>query len=92
MYKELIRAHKEEGLDFSKVPAFNLDEYSRPIPDHPSSYGYYMREELLNHINIPKENAHVPNGKAENLEEYCKEYDEMIEKAGGIDIQLLGVV
>ena len=50
-----------------------------------------MREELFDHINIPKENAHVPNGKAENLEEYCKEYDEMIEKAGGIDIQLLGV-
>ncbi len=91
LYKELIRAHKEEGLDFSKVTSFNLDEYVGLSPDHPSSYGYYMREELFDHINIPKENAHVPNGKAENLEEYCKEYDEMIEKAGGIDIQLLGV-
>ncbi len=91
LYKELIRAHKEEGLDFSKVTTFNLDEYIGLSPDHPSSYEYFMREELFNHINIPRENIHIPDGLAENIEEYCKKYDEMIDKAGGIDIQLLGV-
>lgn len=91
LYKELIRAHKEEGLDFSKVTTFNLDEYIGLSPEHPSSYEYFMREELFNHINIPRENIHIPDGLAENIEEYCKKYDEMIDKAGGIDIQLLGV-
>ncbi|NLY85679.1 MAG: glucosamine-6-phosphate deaminase [Tissierellia bacterium] len=91
LYKELIRAHKEEGLDFSKVTTFNLDEYIGLSPDHPSSYEYFMREELFNHINIPRENIHIPDGLAENIEEYCKKYEEMIDKAGGIDIQLLGV-
>ncbi|NLK44200.1 MAG: glucosamine-6-phosphate deaminase [Tissierellia bacterium] len=91
LYKELIRAHKEEGLDFSRVTSFNLDEYVGLSPEHPSSYGYYMKEELFDHVNILRGNTHIPDGKAENVEEYCKVYDEMIEKAGGIDIQLLGV-
>ncbi len=91
MYKEIIRACKEDGLDLSKVKTFNLDEYVGLSPDHPSSYRYFMNNELFNHININKENTYVPDGKAENMEEYCKIYDEMIEKAGRIDIQVLGI-
>ncbi|WP_353096807.1 glucosamine-6-phosphate deaminase [Tissierella praeacuta] len=91
MYKEMIRAYKEEGLDFSKVKTFNLDEYVGLSPEHLSSYRYFMNNELFNHININKENTHVPNGNAENVEEYCKKYDEMIKEAGGIDIQVLGI-
>lgn len=91
MYKEIIRAYKEDGLDLSKVKTFNLDEYVGLSPDHPSSYRYFMNNELFNHININKENTYVPDGKAENMEEYCKIYDEMIEKAGRIDIQVLGI-
>ena len=91
MYKELIKAHKEEGLDFSKVKTFNLDEYIGLSKDNPNSYGYFMDTELFNHINIDKKNTHVPNGKAENIEEYCKKYDEFIVEAGGVDIQVLGI-
>lgn len=90
MYKEMIRAY-EEGLDFSKVKTFNLDEYVGLSQEHPSSYAYFMDNELFKYININKENTHVPDGKAENIEEYCKRYDEMINEAGGIDIQVLGI-
>ena len=91
LYKEMIKAHKEDGLDYSNVKSFNLDEYVGLSNEHPSSYGYYMKEELFNHINIKPENTYVPDGKAEDLEGYCKYYDELIVNSGGIDIQVLGV-
>src|SRR5690606_23913414 len=75
MYKELIRLHKEEGLDFSNVTTFNLDEYVGIDEDHPNSYHYFMKEVFFDHINIDLKNTFVPDGKAENPEEYCKEYD-----------------
>lgn len=91
MYKEIIKSHKEDGLDLSKVTTFNLDEYVGLSEDHPSSFRYFMNDEFFNHININKANAYVPDGKAENLVEYCKKYDELIEEAGGIDLLLLGI-
>lgn len=91
MYKEIIRCHKEDKLDFSNIKTFNLDEYVGLSQEHPSSYRYFMNDELFNHINIPKENIRIPDGKAQNLGEYCKEYDEMILEAGGIDLLLLGI-
>lgn len=91
LYKEIIREHRENNLDLSSVVTFNLDEYVGLSKEHPSSYAYFMDNELFNHINIKRENTHLPDGKAVNLSEYCKEYDEMMVKAGGIDIQLLGV-
>ena len=91
MYKELIRLHKEEGLDFSKVTTFNLDEYVGIKEEHPNSYHYYMKDILFDHINIDINNTFVPDGQAENLEEYCKEYDKLIEEKGGIDLQILGI-
>ncbi len=90
-YEHLIQAHKKENLDFSKVTTFNLDEYIGLSEDHPGSYRYYMNESLFNHINVDKNNIHVPNGKASNLEEYCKTYDREIEASGGIDLQILGI-
>lgn len=90
-YKELIKAHVEKGLDFSKAKSFNLDEYVGLDGKHPSSYRYFMDEELFNHINIDKSNTYVPDGKAENLEEYCQAYDKLIEECGGVDIQILGI-
>ncbi len=96
-YKELIRLHKEEGLDFSRVTTFNLDEYAgvgidlkKPYNED-QSYARFMWEELFKHVNVPKENIHVPDGLAKNLEEYCIWYEEEIKKAGGIDLQLLGI-
>lgn len=91
MYKELIDKCKIEGTDYSNVKTFNLDEYVGLDGDHPSSYCYFMKEEFFNHINIDPKNTIIPNGKAENLTEYCKKYDELIDAAGGIDLQILGV-
>ncbi|NOY09539.1 MAG: glucosamine-6-phosphate deaminase [Spirochaetes bacterium] len=90
-YKELIRLHKEEGLDFSKVITFNLDEYLGLPPAHKESYNFFMWENLFKHININPENVHVPQGMVEDAEEFCEWYEKEIEKAGGIDLQLLGI-
>lgn len=95
-YRELIRMHKE-GLDFSNVKSFNLDEYLgigmdlSKTYDQDQSYHRFMYEELLNHINIKKENVHLPDGIAKNPEEFCKLYEEAIKEAGGIDLQILGI-
>ncbi len=89
-YERLIKAHREEGLDFSQVKSINLDEYVGLDGNHPGSYRYFMDNVLFNHINICKSNTHVPDGTAENLEEYCKAYDSLIDKYG-IDIQILGI-
>lgn len=90
-YKELIRMHQEEGLDFSQVMSFNLDEYVGLDPEHEQSYRYFMQENLFNHINIAPEKTHVPDGRVADLEAYCRQYEQMIKDAGGIDLQLLGV-
>ncbi len=91
MYKELITKHKTEGTDYSDVKSFNLDEYVGLDGEHPKSYRYFMNDELFNHINIDLKNTKVPNGKAEDLAEFCKQYDKAIEEAGGIDLQILGI-
>lgn len=95
-YRQLIRMHRE-GLDFSRVKTFNLDEYLGEglKPDMPyhmdQSYARFMREELFGHINIKPENVHMPNGLAKDPKSFCIEYEEEIKKAGGIDLQLLGL-
>lgn len=91
MYKELIRRHKEEGLDFSGVITFNLDEYLGLYEDNENSYRYFMDNEFFNHINILKENTHVPKSDIDVLDETCSQYDDMIFKAGGVRLQVLGV-
>jgi len=91
LYRDLIKAHKEDGVDFSPVVSFNLDEYVGLGPDHPQSYRYFMNEKLFDHINIKPENTHVPDGMAKSLRRCCAEYENMIDEAGGIDLQVLGV-
>lgn len=91
VYQELIRLHKEEGLDFSSVTTFNLDEYIGLDSEHPNSYSYYMRKVLFEHININIENTFIPNGIAADIEESCKAYDQLIKDKDGIDIQILGI-
>ncbi|MBM3335981.1 glucosamine-6-phosphate deaminase, partial [Candidatus Sumerlaeota bacterium] len=90
-YKELIRMHKEEGLDFSKVTTFNLDEYLGLSPRHSQSYHYVMHKNLFNHINISPGRVFIPNGIAEDVDGFCRWYEEQIKQAGGIDLQLLGI-
>lgn len=93
VYRELIRLHREEDLDFSRVVTFNLDEYWPMDPASIHSYNRWMRETFFDHVNIPGENIHIPQGTipARNVEAWCDEYERQIERAGGIDIQLLGI-
>ena len=91
LYKELIRMHKAEGLDFSKVVSFNLDEYVGLPPNHPESYHYYMWENLFKHININPSNVYIPMGMAEDIDAFCQWYEEKIIEHGGIDLQILGI-
>ncbi len=90
-YKELVRRHKENGLDFSKVVTFNLDEYVGLPPSHDQSYRYFMDENLFKHINIPTANIHVPYGHTDSVLDFCAWYEEEIKRAGGIDLQILGI-
>ncbi len=95
-YKELIKMHNE-GLDFSQVKTFNLDEYlgvgidlDKPYGQD-QSYARFMYEELFRHINIKKENIHIPDGLSKDPVQLCKSYEEEIKRHGGIDLQLLGI-
>jgi glucosamine-6-phosphate deaminase len=93
IYRELIRMHKEAGLDFARVITFNLDEYLGLTPDDPHSYRRWMQETLFNHINFRPENIHIPDGtiREEAGTDYCAEYEQKIRRAGGIDLQILGI-
>ncbi len=93
VYDELIRLHNEENLSFKNVITFNLDEYYPMDPESLQSYVRFMNEHLFDHIDIKKENIHIPDGNVSRDEvyNYCREYEEKIDKAGGIDLQLLGI-
>lgn len=91
LYQELIRLHREEALDFSRITTFNLDEYVGLSGTHHQSYRWFMQENLFKHINIDVKNTHVPDGTAENLHDECRRYEQKIIDAGGIDLQLLGL-
>ena len=84
MYAELIKAYKEGKVSFKNVVTFNMDEYVGLPEDHPQSYHSFMAEKLFNHIDCPKENIHILNGNAEDLQAECQHYEDMIREAGGI--------
>jgi len=87
LYERLI----EMNLDWSKVTTFNLDEYIGLPRDHAQTYHTFMWENLFQHINIQKENIHIPDGNAADIPLYCGEYEKQITDAGGIDLQVLGI-
>ena len=93
VYRELIRQHQEEDLDFSRVITFNLDEYWPMESDSIHSYNLWMQETFFKHINILPQNIHIPQGNIArgDVDAFCDEYERAIEKAGGIDIQILGI-
>lgn len=91
LYGELIRMHREEGLDFSQVTTFNLDEYLGLAADHPRSYHTYMREHFFDHVNVRADRIHIPDGLARDIPGFCEAYEAEIRAAGGIDLQLLGI-
>src|ERR1700712_5476939 len=93
LYAELIRMHKEEGLSFRNVVAFNLDEYYPIKRTDSQSYYRFMKENLFDHIDIDPANCHIPNGELpkEQMKAFCAAYDQAIVDAGGIDLQILGI-
>ena len=93
VYAELVRLHQAEGLDFSNVVTFNLDEYYELPPGNRNSYWYFMHEHLFNHVNVSPQNIHIPKGNLplDRVYEHCMRYEAMIKEAGGLDFQLLGI-
>jgi glucosamine-6-phosphate deaminase len=91
LYQELIRMNRQEGLDFSEVSTFNLDEYYGLAPDHEQSYRYFMEKNLFEQLVPRPRRTHVPDGLAVDPEAYCAHYEQMIRDAGGIDLQVLGI-
>lgn len=93
LYAELVRIHKEEGLSFKNVITFNLDEYYPMEPDSINSYVRFMKELLLDQVDILPENYNIPDGtlSKEEIQNYCANYEEKIEALGGIDLQILGI-
>lgn len=91
VYKKLRELYNRGEIDFSQVIAFTLDEYLGLEETHPQSFAYYMRRNFYEHINIKKGNIFRLEGKPENIETLCQEYEERIQSFGGIDIQILGI-
>lgn len=89
LYKQLIA--KNEKISFKNVTTFNLDEYVGLNKGDPNSYHFYMNDKLFNHIDIVKDNTHLPNGDAEVLEQECRDYESAIREAGFMDVQILGI-
>lgn len=91
MYAELVKAVKEGRVSFKNVITFNMDEYVGLPEEHPESYHSFMANNLFNHIDCPKENIHILNGNAADLEEECANYEKAIEAVGGIDLFIGGI-
>ena len=93
LYAELVRLHKQEGLSFKNVITFNLDQYYPMEKDALQSYHYFMRKYLFEQTDIEPNNYHLPNGliPKEKIKEHCNQYEQLIEEAGGIDLQILGI-
>jgi glucosamine-6-phosphate deaminase len=91
LYQELIRLHRDEGLDFAQVRTFNLDEYVGLRADDPRSYHSFMRQKFFDHVNVPRENVYIPSGTTQNSASFCGWYEDRIRECGGIDLQVLGI-
>ena len=92
MYRELVRLHRDERLDFSRVITFNLDEYLGLASNHPQSFHHFMQTNFFAHVNLAPGNVHIPDGGMKgNYQQYCASYENAIRDCGGIDLQVLGI-
>jgi glucosamine-6-phosphate deaminase len=91
VYRHLVRMHQDEHLDFSLCSTFNLDEYVGLFPSDQNSYRHYMNHHLFRQVNIDPRNTHLPNGMAADLDAECRNYEALIQRFGGLDLQLLGI-
>ncbi len=91
LYRQLVQKHRDGYIDFSRASTFNLDEYVGIPPAHPGSYRAFMHHHLFDHINLLRENIHLPDGCAQDIPACCEDYERLIREAGGIDLQILGL-
>ena len=91
LYKQLVEWYNKGDLDFSEVITVNLDEYKGLSRNNDQSYYYFMHQNLFDHVNIPAENTHLPNGMEPDSQKECQEYTDLIQSLGGVDLQLLGI-
>jgi glucosamine-6-phosphate deaminase len=91
MYQKLVMEHNQGKIDFSEIKTFNLDEYYGIPKTNQQSYYYYMMENFFRYINIKKENIHIPDGMAPEIEKECISYEKKIKETNGIDLQILGI-
>ncbi|WP_102349210.1 glucosamine-6-phosphate deaminase [Bacillus sp. Marseille-P3661] len=91
LYKCLIEKFNQGKVTFKNITTFNLDEYVGLEKDNPNSYHTYMKEKFFKHIDISMDRVHLPNGVAANLQQECSDYEKLIQTAGHIDVQILGL-
>lgn len=91
MYACLIKKNEQKEVSFANVTTFNLDEYIGLNGNHPNSYHYFMNENFFKHIDILSKNTYLPNGVATDLKQECVDYEKLIQNAGGVDLQILGL-
>ena len=91
LYQQLVAWYEKGDLDFSEVRTVNLDEYKGLSRENDQSYYYFMHHNLFDHVNLPAENSHLPNGMEPDLDKECRRYSELIRSMGGVDLQLLGI-
>ena len=91
LYRELVRLHALGRASFARASTFNVDEFVGIPAADPRSYHAFMRQHLFNHVDLPLPHAHFLNGTAEDLDRECVRYERAIERAGGIDLQILGL-
>ncbi|MEC0282176.1 glucosamine-6-phosphate deaminase [Terribacillus saccharophilus] len=91
MYDALIEMYNQKRISFAEAATFNLDEYVGLHSDDENSYAYYMNQHLFQHIDLSPEKAHLPDGRANDMDKACQAYEQLIEEAGGIDLQVIGI-
>ena len=91
LYARLRRAHAAGRVDFSRATTFNLDEFLGLLPDHPGSYRSFMDEHLFRHVNLNPRRIHFLHGGAVDPDRECARYEAAIRRAGGIDLQIVGI-
>ena len=91
LYQQLVAWYEKGDLDFSEVRTVNLDEYKELSRENDQSYYYFMHHNLFDHVNLPAENSHLPNGMEPDSDKECRRYSELIRSMGGVDLQLLGI-
>jgi glucosamine-6-phosphate deaminase len=91
LYRQLVRASREGGIDFSRVTTFNLDEFLGVLCHEAGSYRQYMERHFFRHVNLDRRQVHFLDGAADDPQAECDRYETAIEAAGGIDLQILGI-